>query len=194
MTVRRLTNNLAAEPFLNRRVPVAVALALAGLAVAATAANLLLFVVRGGEYRQYRAERAAQQERMAQLAQELKDQARVLEGREVSDYVAGARFAQALLEEKRFSWNRFLEDLEDAKPFGVMYSDIAPRGTSDGTLEVRLRGAANSREEVLALEQNLLESPAFRSPQLDSEEKDQGGTLTRFSITVRYAGPSAGAP
>lgn len=194
MTVRRLSNNLAGEPFLNRRIPVVVAGALVCLALGATVANLLLFVLRGGEYRQYRAERAAQQERLKALAEQLRDQRRLLEGREVEDYVQMALLLQPILQSKRFSWNVFLEHLEAVKPYGVLFTDVSPRARKEGGLEVRLRGSANDRQEVLTLERNLLASPAFQSPQLEQEGQEGTSPLFQFTLTVVYTGSPGGAP
>jgi len=184
--VRRIDSNLASEPFLNRRIPLLVAGVLAALALAATALNLVLFVVRGGEYRSHHAKRGEQQTRLGELEKELAQAKKLLEGKEVDQYAAEAGFVADLMERRRFSWTLFLDRVEDVKPYGVMVTDLTPSPTRDGGVEVRIRGVANVREEILKLEQNLLDCPYFRNPKLESEERDRNGPLTKFALSAEY--------
>lgn len=185
--MKPVTMNLAQQPFLNRRVPLLVGGALLGLALAATAVNVALFFLRGREYRALQVEQKSQQARVIELESALATDRARLEGSEASRYAEEARFVETLFARKRFSWTGMLNHLESVKPFGVMFSEVGPKVDDSGTVELRLRGSANHREEMLKLEQNLLQDPHFRDPQLTDEKPAQGGgPLTEFQLTVTY--------
>jgi len=184
--VRRIESNLATEPFLNRRIPLLIAGVLAALAMVATVLNLVLFLVRGGEYRNHKATRAQQQERLVEVDKQLAQAKKLLEGREVDQYAAEAEFAAELIERRQFSWTQFLDRVEAVKPFGVMVNDLDPSVNTDGGIEVRLRGSANAREELLKLEKNLLDCPYFKNPLLESEDRDGNTPLIKFSVRAEY--------
>lgn len=189
--MRRIESNLASQPFLNRRVPVAVATSLVGLALLGTALNIGLFVLRGGEYRRHQAQRKAQQERLKSLERDLERENRLLEGREVDEYASESAFILGVLERRRFAWTTLLDHLEDEKPFGVMLNDLAMVETPGGRISIKIRGTANARGEMLKLEDNLLRSPRFEDPRLESEERDPANPWTRFSLSVEYLQPEA---
>ncbi len=192
--MRRITANVASEPFLNRKVPLAVAGSLAGLALLATALNLTIFLVRGGQYRAHRATLRGQQEKLQTLNRRLSDQKKLLEGPEVERYASEAGFIRWVLDGKRFSWTVFLDEVEKVKPYGVMVTDLSPRLDPEGRVLVSLRGVANPRDEVLKFENNLFASHCFRGAELTSENKDStNAAWTRFDLTFEYL-PPGGAP
>lgn len=192
--MKTISSNLASKPFLNRRVPLLICAVLAALALLATVTNLALFVIRGKEYRELKAEGKAQQTRVKELEEALRaDQVR-LEGKEAAQYWEEARFAETLFVRKRFSWTMLLNRLESVKPFGVSFSEISPRMDDAGAVELRLRGSATQREEMLKLEQNLLGDAHFMDPKLTDEKPAQGGSpLTEFQITVTYLAAAGGS-
>lgn len=189
----RLSANVATAPFINRRVPLAVAGGLGALALLATGLNLTLFVLRGGQYRAQRAVLQGQERKLQELNRQLAAQKKLLEGPEVGLYAAEASFMRGVLDGKRFSWTGFLEHVEGVKPYGVMVVDLTPRADTDGRIMVTLRGVASPRAEILKFEDNLFRSPNFKGAELASEEKDSTNTAwTHFQLTFEYM--PGGAP
>ena len=110
----------------------------------------------------------------------------VLKGAGVDEFAGEADFVASMLASKRFSWLGFLGDMERIKPYGVMFVSIGPSFTKDGTIRLNLRGVANQRDEILKLETNLFNDPAFRDPKLASETRDTANPWTTFQLTCVY--------
>ncbi len=184
--MKRLSVNLASEPFVNRAVPLAAVSAALGAALLLTVFNLGSFVVLGREYRAQREELKGQETRLKDLGKDMAEKEKTLQSGAVASFAEEATYVSGLLQDKRFSWITFLHDLESVKAFGVQLQNVSPRITKDGLVQVNLRGMANPRSEMLKFEMNLFASPRFKEVQITNEQRDPGSPLTNFSITCVY--------
>ncbi len=192
--MKRLSVNLASAPFVNRVVPVAAISAILGAAVLFTLFNLISFVLLGSEYRTSRKVLKEQGQRLEALKKDMAEKEKILQSGSVASLSDEAKFVAHLLDAKRFSWTKFLADVENIKPYGVMFQAISPSVTPEGAIVLNLRGQANPRSEMLKLEQNLFSSPLFREVQLSNEQRQPGNPLTDFSITCTYFPEASDAP
>jgi Tfp pilus assembly protein PilN len=86
-----------------------------------------------------------------------------------------------LMEARRFSWTRFLTNLEAAVPFGVALGkvDFNPRDRS-----LAVDGAAQSPEALRNLMVGLERSRSFRDPLLKHQSMDKGSIS--FNVGAYY--------
>ena len=184
--MRRLPVNLATTPFANKVLPLSALAAAWGIALILTVLNLGSFFLLGREYRSERSMLARQEQRIEAVQKDLASKQKVLDSAGVATLTREAEFADELLQSKRFSWIKFLEDMEDVKAYGVRFTAVVPGVNSDGTISLNLKGVANPRSELSKLENSLLADPRFREVRLTQEQKDANGPLVNFSITCEY--------
>lgn len=192
--MKRLAINLASSPFINRVVPLAVLGGVGGAAVILTILNLGSFWVLGREYRTQQAMQKKQEQRLATLEKDTAAKQKVLESAGVATFAQEAKFVERVLQAKRFSWIRLLEDLEKVKSFGTMFTNVTPTIGPDGRIGISLNGVANPRAEMLKLEGNLFADPHFRNVILTSEQQEQGTPMTHFQLTCEYLPEAGHAP
>lgn len=184
--MKRLTINLASEPFVNRVFPLTAVGVVVGLAVALTLFNLVSFILLGRTYRKEKAELSRQEQRLTVLKSDIAQKRKVLESGGITRFAREADFVDSLLKAKRFSWTLFLTDLERIKPYGAMFTNISPDFTKEGTIDVSLRGVANPRDQLLKLEDNLFQDNAFTNSMLQNEKRETSNPWTTFQITFEY--------
>jgi hypothetical protein len=189
--MRRLPINLATTPFMNKILPLAALAAVWGIAAILTALNLGSFFLLGREYRKERALLGRQEQRIESVQKDVVSKQKILDSSGVATFSREVEFTGGLLRSKRFSWTKFLEDLEGVKAYGVRFTAIAPQVKPDGSIGLNLRGVANPRSELSKLENNLLKDPRFSEVQLTQEQKDPSGPLVTFTITCLF-NPEAG--
>jgi Tfp pilus assembly protein PilN len=186
VTVKRLHSNLATEPFINRRVPVAVAASLIGLALLATVVSVALFGLRGGEYRSQRKTLEEQRLKLDKINRELSEEKRLLQGPAVATYASEGGFMAQVLDHKRFDWIALLDRVEAIKPYGARFTDVSPQRDEKTGWTIRLKGEANNRDEILKLEANLFASPFFQEPRLLREGRQTNSQTLQFEVSAAY--------
>ncbi len=184
--MKRLRNNLATEPFINRRVPVAVAASLIGLAFLATVLSAALFGLRGGKYRSQRNTLSEQRAKLEKLGRELNEEQQLLKGQAVAVYASEGGFMSGVLAQKRFDWIAMLDKVESIKPYGARFTDVSPQHDDKVGWKINIKGEANSRDEILKLEANLFASPCFKEPRLIREGRQPNGSTLQFEATAVY--------
>lgn len=189
--MRRLSVNLAEDPFVNRVIPGTALLVLGVAAVLLTILNLVSFVLLGREYRSQRIELKEKEARIEQCKKDIGANQQILVSGSVATFAEEAQFVGGVLDAKRFSWNKFLADLESVKAFGVMFKSIQPSTASPDVMQVHVEAVANPREEMLKFEENLLKDPRFRAVRLSGESRDPTSPMTSFGVTFEYL-PGAG--
>jgi Tfp pilus assembly protein PilN len=185
--------NLSTRPFYNDRGVHAV-LALAGAVVLAVSAyNLWKVYELSGRH-------AALQGRIAQAegkTRELRSQAtairRAINPRELDATVAAAREANALIEQRVFSWTEVLNQFETTLPASVRISSVRPRIERDGTMMVEVVVLARTVNAVDAFIENLEQRGAF-SEVLSREEFVNEEGLIQASLEGRYTPAAAPEP
>lgn len=189
--MKRLPVNLATTPFVNKVLPLSALAAAWGIALILTVLNLGSFLLLGREYRNERALLAKQEQRIESVQKDLASKQKILDSSGVATLARQAEFTDELLKAKRFSWIKFLGDMEEVKAYGVRFTAVVPSVGSDGTVGLNLKGVANPRSELSKLENNLLKDPRFTEVKLTQEQKDSGSPMVNFTITCTYH-PEAG--
>ena len=94
----------------------------------------------------------------------------------------------ALMEARKFSWTRFLTDIESVFPVGVALSRVGfnPRDRS-----LMFDGTALSPEALRNFMVGLEKSPSFRDPFLKHQSVDKGSIS--FNVAARYREAQAAA-
>lgn len=191
--MRRLNVNVAASPFVNRPVLMAVLGVAGGLAVLLTVLNLVSFILLGRGYREGRDLVKSQEQRLSTLEKDIVAKQALMGSAGVATFSHEAVFLDGVLKEKRFSWVDFLEGLEKVKPYGTAFQSIQPTVTPDGAIRVALRGEATQRAELFKLENNLFGDPHFREVTLQSEKQGAStGPYVQFAIAFEYVPDGAG--
>ncbi|MEJ2420622.1 MAG: hypothetical protein P8018_02650 [Acidobacteriota bacterium] len=184
---RRLDVNMASEPFIHRKLLLGILVGLLGALLLASGLNVTLYRIRGKTYRMERAKLALQEKNVKALHRKIDAHKALLRSEAVANYKSEGSFVQQMLSAKKFSWTRFLAELETIKPYGTMFMDITPNVGKEGRfVSVRVRGVANPRGEVLKLEQNLFQSKVFRDVKLEMERKDSKNPWVTFQISFTY--------
>ncbi len=184
--MKRLHSNLATEPFINRRIPVAIAASLLGLALLATFVSVALFGLRGGKYRSQRKTLAEQRLKLDKINRELSEEKRLLQGPAVATYASEGGFMARVLDHKRVDWIALLDRVEAIKPYGARFTDVSPQRDEKTGWTIRLKGEANYRDEILKLEANLFSSPFFQEPRLVREGRQTNSPTLQFEVAAAY--------
>jgi Tfp pilus assembly protein PilN len=95
----------------------------------------------------------------------------------------------ALIESKKFSWTRFLTDIEKMFPTGVALTVVAYNQKDRSTA---LDGNATSPEALRNLIVGLEQSAAFVAPFLKHQSVNRGSIS--FNVAAVYRGAAAAAP
>ncbi len=186
--------NLASRPLLNTR-PVWV------LTAAATALGLVLLGFNLTLYFRSTHETGAQLERRAELvtrsralAAEVRAERRSLDAVKWKPLVARVDALNLVLRSYSFSWIRLLDDLEAVLPWQVRLYRVTPNVSPDG-FYLTIGGAAQTRDAMLQLLENLIKDPHFREPIPRSETPPEGASSPgyQFDLKVEYL-PEGEAP
>jgi Tfp pilus assembly protein PilN len=100
------------------------------------------------------------------------------------NYQSKIDLLNTLILKKSFSWVGFLSALEEALPASCYIESLAPTLKENNQMEVRLKIAAPSLDELLKLNQNLYEK-SFTGIRIISEAINEAGLLTA-EITLFY--------
>lgn len=176
--------NLAARPFLNTRPVWLVTGAAAALAVLFLVLNISFYfssnrtlapqLERARELRSQRDALAA--DAGAVLADLEKVPWRSLSGR--------VQATNLVLREWNFSWLQLLDDIERVMPRDIRMIRIAPAVTTDG-FTLNLMAVARTRDDVLALLENLIADPSFSEPIPIREGMPEESRTAGYELTMR---------
>jgi Tfp pilus assembly protein PilN len=199
--------NLAARPFVNSRPVTRVTAALAILAVLFLAADALLFwrYFRRGEdqreqLRRVEEEIAAERREAARLAGEL---AAV----DLDRLNRRADYLNHKIAERTFGWGLLFDRLAAILPGDVRLLSLTPRplvepgprradrsaAAGEERVKIEIQGAARRDEAILELLDALFADPAFASPNLAREARQQGEVSFSLSVVYRPSVAAAGA-
>ncbi len=187
-----IRNNLATRPFYNERAAHAAIALVAVAIVALTAFNLYRLVSLSARSTAL----AAEIRRDEDAAARVRRQAAALRARinhtELQAVMAGAREANALIDQRTFSWTEFFNLIERTLPANVMLSSVRPT-IEGGRTTVHLVVLGRRAEDIDAFMEQLETTNAFRSVQPRAEDVTEEG-LHRLALTAEYeAAPSGPA-
>jgi len=172
-----LHTNLSTRPFYNRRAVQAVIGALTILVVAVTLYNVLSVMRLTAQQRSLSA-RAVQAE---QEAERLRREAAGIRGRidpkELGVIAGEAREANAIIDQRTFSWTELLQTFENTLPPDVRITAVQPRLEQDGTFYVGIAVQARRAEDVDAFVEALEKSGMFRNVLPNEDRVNEAGLL-----------------
>lgn len=196
--------NLAAEPFVNRRPVVRLAVLLWIAGVVLLAVNAWLFrdflVGRGDVHARLQEVRESidvEERRIAALTEELTSF-------DLGSQNAQVQYLNQRIAQRRFSWSRLFDRLAEVLPQDVRLRTLTPSTDADGrssrTLDqeapplargqvlLSIRGEARSDEDVLELVDALFADAAFEHPNLSRQATTDRG-LVEFQLDTVYNAP-----
>jgi hypothetical protein len=179
-----IRGNLATRPFYNERAAHAAIALFAAVVLALTAFNVYRLVSLSARNTALDAEIR----RDEQAAARLRGQAAALRARinqsELQAVMAGAREANALIDQRTFSWTEFFNLIERTLPADVMLTSVRPV-IEGGRTTVHMVVLGRRAEDIDAFMEELETTNAFRSVQPRAEDVTEEG-LHRLALTAEY--------
>lgn len=201
--------NLSAHRFENLRPVHRVGMLLGALALLLTAWNAGTWWRTGAGAAEKRAELERLNTEASQARARVETLERDLTTVDLEAENRQARFLNARIDERAFSWNGLLDDLNEAMPRNVRLRQLSPqreirRGEETAqraareragprTVALRIDAEAETGEAVLEFVDALFAHPRFAEPNLMRETERPTG-LVEFDLTVEYRPEAARDP
>ena len=184
-----LHTNLSTRPFYNARAVQTLLGVLALVVLAVTLYNAVQIVRLSLQQRSLSA-RAVQAERdAARLRGEAVGIRARIDPKELSVVSGQAREANAIIDQRTFSWTELFETFEATLPADVRVTAIQPRLEQDGAFYVGMVVEARRAEDVDAFVEALEKSGAFHNVLPNEEQVNEEGLLEAVLDGV-YVAPS----
>jgi hypothetical protein len=192
-----LRTNLSTRPFYNER-PVHLAIGLAALLVTALTVWNIVRVVTLSRHSTELATRVnaehAEAEQLTKLAGEIR---RRIDRNELQLVVESAREANALIDQRTFSWTALFNRLESTMPPDVMLTSVRP-SVKDGATRITMTAVGRRAEDVDEFIEKLEATGAFEKVLAAQQDRTDEG-FYRVVIESVYTGleeasTPAGAP
>ena len=191
--------NLARDPFANLRPLVRASALLTLAAVVLTGWNLFSYLRAGSGAAHLEADLARVAHETDEARARLATIERDLAAHDLAAENKRAAFLNERIEERSFSWNLLLTRLAEAEPRGVRIRNLSPAfgkkgreavasiatGDRRAPVALSIQGEAQDGEALLDFIDRLFAHPAFDSPKLAREGKQDGG-VTAFTLSVIY--------
>jgi Tfp pilus assembly protein PilN len=179
-----LRTNLSTRPFYNERA-VHVAIAVAALIVLAiTVLNVVRIGSLSGHNTELSSRIGSEQAEATRLTQEAAAIRKTINRDELEVVVAEAREANALIDQRTFSWTAFFNHIEDTLPPDVMLTSVRPT-FNDGVTQVAMTVLARRAEDVDELMEKLEATGAFEQVIPAQQDRTDEG-LYRALIESTY--------
>jgi hypothetical protein len=181
-----LRTNLSTRPFYNERA-VHGALALAAVVVLGlTAFNVFRIVTLSRQNTELAGRVSREHAEAERLIQQAAQVRRTLNQDELERVVAAASEANALIDQRTFSWTAFFNQIESTLPPDVMLTAVRPT-VRDGETRVNMTVLGRRAEDVDEFMEKLEATGAFESVVPAQQEMTEAG-LYQVSIQTRYTG------
>jgi Tfp pilus assembly protein PilN len=181
-----LRANLSTRPFYNERA-VHAALALAALIVLAlTAFNVYRIMTLSGQNTELASRVAREHADAERLVQQAAQVRRTLNQDELETVVAAASEANALIDQRTFSWTAFFNQIEATLPPDVMITSVRP-DVRQGQTRVALTVLGRRAEDVDEFMEKLEATGAFESVVPAQQEMTDEG-LYQVQLQAVYTG------
>ncbi|MCA1563260.1 MAG: PilN domain-containing protein [Acidobacteria bacterium] len=190
-----LRTNLSTRPFYNERAVHVALVAAAILVLVLTAFNIVRIVTLSRTNTELAAGVSRDRAEAARLSADAAQIRRGINQDQLELVVAAAQEANALIDQRTFSWTAFFNHLESTLPPDVMLSSIRPR-VEDGVTTVTLVVLGRRAEDVDEFMEKLEGTGAFDEVSLLQQDTTDDG-LRRATIEAVYTGTEpvpAGSP
>jgi hypothetical protein len=179
-----LRTNLSTRPFYNERAVRAGLLFAAAIVLVLTAVNLFRIVSLSRQNTELSTQIVQEQQEAARLTDEAAAVRRTIDRAELQRVVLAAGEANALIDQRTFSWTEFFNWLEMTLPADVMLTSVRPI-FQDGNVRISMNLLGRRAEDIDEFFERLEDSGAFARALPSREDRtDQG--LYRVSMTVLY--------
>ena len=186
-----LRANLSTRPFYNERAVHAVLALVALVVLALTVLNAFKVVELSKRSTELSTRVGRDRSEAERLTREAARIRRGINQKELAVVVAGAREANALIDQRTFSWTAFFNQIESTLPPDVMLSAVRPAIDDKGT-HIGMQVLARNVEDIHDFMEKLEATGAFEHVLQRSEDQTQEG-LNRFQIDALYV-PGQEAP
>jgi hypothetical protein len=183
-----IRTNLSTRPFYNVRAVRAAVAMLTAVVVAVTLYNAIQIIRLSANQRTVGAEAANAEEEAERLRAEAVRIRGQIDPEELDKVAGAASEANAIIDQRTFSFTTLLTQLETTLPSGVRVRALRPRLERDGSFTVVITAEARSVEEVDEFVEALEATGAFRNVLPTSENTMDGGVLVAV-IEGRYEQP-----
>ena len=187
-----LRTNLATRPFYNERAAhVAIGIA-AALVVAITAVNALQVVRLSGHNTELSARTGAERAEANRLTAEARRIRNTIDKDELALIVGAAHEANALIDQRTFSWTALFNRIEETLPPDVMLTAVRP-AIRDGVTRVDMAVLGRTIEDVDEFMDRLEATGAFQDIIPATQDRTDEG-LYRVALQSVYTGNREPAP
>lgn len=189
-----LRTNLATRPFYNERAVHVVLATIAALVLAVTALNVVWIVTLSRHNTELSARINAQRAEAERLTSEAARIRRTINKDELALVVNAAQEANALIDQRTFSWTEFFNLIESTLPPDVMLSSVRP-SFKDGITRVTMLVLGRRPEDVDEFMEKLEATGSFEEINAASGDWTEAG-LKRVVIESVYVAqpPEEAAP
>ena len=187
-----LRTNLATRPFYNIRAVHTLLAVVALVVVIVTLFNLIEFVRLSANERSLGAAAATAEDEAARLREQAARLRAQINPAELNAVAAAAQEANAVIDQRAFSWTDLFSQFEATLPENVRITAVQPRREQDGTFAVNIGVQARRVEDVEAFIQALEAQTPFKDV-LAREEQTGDNGLIEAVIDGHYM-PARSAP
>jgi Tfp pilus assembly protein PilN len=186
-----LRSNLSTRPFYNERlVHLLIGLG-AAIVLAITVANVGRLVALSRRNTDLSTEIDRDRAETQRLAADASRVRRGIDPQELAVVASAAREANALIDQRTFSWTEFFNRIEETLPPGVMLTAVRPSIDASGT-RVSMLVLGRSTEDIDEFMEKLEATGVFEEILPKQQDRTDAG-LHRSIVEARYV-PSADAP
>jgi Tfp pilus assembly protein PilN len=187
-----IRTNLSTRPFYNERIVRLWLVAIALVAIAATAFNVSRVLRYSSSDTRLATQASHDEARAADLRQQAVRLRASVDPKQVDYAAADARQANELIDRRTFSWTELFNRFETTLPDDVRIASVRPRIDRDHGFMLVINVMARSVDDVNTFIVNLENTGAFMNIRPADERTDEAGML-QSSLEAVYL-PSAGKP
>lgn len=186
-----LRTNLATRPFYNERAVHAAIGVAAAIVLAITVLNVVRIVTLSRHNTELSSRINAERAEADRLTSEALRIRRTINKDELELVVNAAQEANALIDQRTFSWTEFFNQIESTMPPDVMLTSVRP-SFKDGITSVTMVVLGRRADDVDEFMEKLEATGSFEDVVPSVGDKTEAG-LHRVTIESVYTGPSAEA-
>jgi Tfp pilus assembly protein PilN len=183
--------NLATRPFYNERAAHVVIGIAAAVVLAITALNVIQIISLSRRNTELSAGIDANRTEANRLSTEAARIRKTIDKDELAGVVAAAQEANALIDQRTFSWTEFFNQIEATLPPDVMLTAVRP-SFNDGVTRVAMSVLAREAVDLEDFMDKLDDTGSFTEVVPSSQDRTDDG-LFRALIESVYVGPAAAA-
>lgn len=179
-----LRTNLSTRPFYNERAVRAGLLVAAVVVLALTVVNAVRIVTLSRQNTELSTQIVQEQQEAARLTEEAAAVRRTIDRNELQRVVLAAGEANALIDQRTFSWTEFFNWLETTLPPDVMLTSVRPL-FQDGEIRINMNVLGRRAEDIDEFMERLEASGVFERALPGREDITEQG-IYRVSMSVTY--------